>query len=61
MVQDFQSRNDFSVFLKLKDMLFGQQKIQVLGETLRENKDRIVEIMLDNIKRKKAEKVNKLK
>jgi hypothetical protein len=57
MVQDFENRHDFSILTKLKDMLFGKDRVQIFGEIPREHQDRVVHTMLDVVNRKKAEKV----
>ena len=55
MVQSFEERHDFSILLKLKEMLFGKKPVEVLGEKRRENKDKIIDLMMYAIERKQAE------
>ena len=56
MVQDFEHRHDFSVLLKLKSMLFGEEKVTMFGEAPKSHEERIVDTMLGVVKRSRSEK-----
>ncbi|CAI2387607.1 unnamed protein product [Moneuplotes crassus] len=55
MIQNFEHKDDFSVLLELKDLLFGHDSVEVIGEGRQENKDVIIQTMMDIIERKKQE------
>jgi hypothetical protein len=55
MIQDFEHRNDFTILMKLKDILFGIDSDVILGESRIENKHVIAQSMMDIIERKQEE------
>lgn len=63
MVVDFEERDNFKVLLNLKNILFGEDSVEILGEGRKENKDLLIQTMMEIDERKKQEeeKISKFK
>lgn len=55
MVADFKQKDNFTVLLNLKELLFGIDSVEVLGEERKENKDLLIQTMMEIDERRKEE------